>query len=189
MPSIKWVDLAGGVLGFFGGLGRLYAALCVLGTKIGLGVLVLTGEMLALQIYLQPWIPVQLLRQTHALAGLILMLSLPLQLLRFVSWISFWPPKKPQPDPVGGATSPQWGFSVRGILDAAFWLITLLMVLSGLERFVRLEYDSAFLPLLPAVWWPLHSTLRLFWYALFLLFFVNYGKIWMKRALHYLRSP
>ncbi|MEE8434623.1 MAG: hypothetical protein V3S64_07535 [bacterium] len=181
--------MAGTMLGFCRGLGRLYTGLCVLGAKIGLVVLVLTGEMLALQAYLQPWIPVQLLRQTHALAGLILMLSMPGQLLRFASWIWFWPLKKPGPDPVGIATSHQRGFSLQGMLDAAFWSITLLMVLTGLERFARLEYDSAFLPLFPVVWWPLHSTLRLYWYALFLLFFVNYGKIWTKRALNYLRSP
>ena len=72
MPSTKLIDLAGAVLGFFRGLGRFYLGLCVLGAKIGLGVLVLTGEMLAMQASLQPWIPVQLLRQTHALAGLIL---------------------------------------------------------------------------------------------------------------------
>ena len=189
MPSTKLIDLAGAVLGFFRGLGRFYLGLCVLGAKIGLGVLVLTGEMLAMQASLQPWIPVQLLRQTHALAGLILVLSLCGQLLRFASWIWFWPRKKPVPHSVDGATSEHRGFSIRGMLDAAFWLVTLLMVLTGVERFARLEYDSAFLPLLPAVWWPLHSTLRLFWYALFLIFFVNYGKIWTKRALNYLRSP
>ena len=181
--------MAGAVLGFFRGLGRLYTGFCLLGAKIGLGALVLTGEMLALQAYLPPWIPIQLLRQTHALAGLILMLSLPWQLLRFASWIRFWPLKKPGLDLGGGAASHHRGFSVPAMLSAAFWLISLLMVLTGLERFARLEYDSSFFPLLPAVWWPLHSTLRLFWYALFLLFFVNYGKIWMKRALNYLRSP
>ena len=133
MPSTKLIDLAGAVLGFFRGLGRFYLGLCVLGAKIGLGVLVLTGEMLAMQASLQPWIPVQLLRQTHALAGLILVLSLCGQLLRFASWIWFWPRKKTVPHSVGGATSEHRGFSIRGMLDAAFWLVTLLMVLTGVN--------------------------------------------------------
>lgn len=184
MPSIKQIDAGGALWGFVKGLGRLYTGLCVLGAKIGLGVLVLTAEMLALQATLQPWIPVQLLRQTHVLAGLILMLSMPGQLLRLASWL--WPLKNPG---TLRRKSPWWRLSVGGFLDSAFWGVTLLMVLTGLERFARLEYDSAFLPLLSAVWWPLHSTLRLFWYALFLLFFVNYGKIWTNRALNYLRSP
>ena len=187
MPSIKLIDLAGAVPSFFSSLGRLYTGLCVLGAKIGLGVLVLTGEMLALQGALQPWIPVQFLRQTHALAGLILVLSMPAQLLRFASWI--WPLKKPGPNQVDEAESHLGGISLLGLLNAVFWSITLLMALTGLERFARLEYDLAFLPFFPAVWWPLHSTLRLFWYALLLIFFVNYGKIWTKRALNYLRRP
>ncbi len=189
MPSIKWIEFAGTVLGFIRGLGRLYTGLCALGVKIGLGVLVLTGEMLTLQATLQPWIPVQLLRQTHALAGLVLMLSLAGRLLRFASWLWFLPRKTRPSDAVAGATGHRRKFSVLGLLDSAFWAMTLLMVLTGLERFARLEYDAAFLPLFPAVWWPLHATLRLFWYALFLIFFVNYGKIWTKRALDYLRSP
>lgn len=187
MPSINLIDLAGAALALGRSFGRFYTGLCALGAKIGLGALVLTGEMLALQASLQPWIPVQFLRQFHALAGLILVLSMPAQLFRFASWL--WPLKKPAPRRLVEGEGPRRVFSPWGLLDAVFWSITLLMVLTGLERFARLEYDSAFLPFYPALWWPLHSTLRLFWYALFLIFFVNYGKIWTKRALDYLRSP
>lgn len=189
MPSIKWIDYAGALGSLVSGFARFYTGLCVLGGKIGLGLLVLTGEMLALQTHLQPWVPVQLLRNTHALAGLILILAMVFQMSRFIAWVWLRYLKPLLPGAVGRTAIQPRKFSKVGMLDASFWAVSLLMVLSGLERFVRLEFEVAFLPLFPALWWPLHSTLRLFWYALFLLFFVIYGKIWTKRALYYLRSP
>ena len=81
----------------------------------------------------------------------------------------------------------QW--AVQDFLRGAFWIIVAVMIASGVERYLRLEIGTGFMPFSPIVWWPLHSALRPFLYALLLLILVNHGKVLTKRALDYLRSP
>lgn len=189
MPSINWTETRSVLLVILAGVERYYARLCILLAQFGFVLVVLSGELLAVQAFLTPWLPIHWLRQFHMLAGLLVLLILLTRVVFCLHWlfrkIVLRQSRPASPPPSGTPT----GGRLLNLLESVFWIVTALMIFSGLQRYAGIEHGVSLPPTSSSLWWPLHGTLRPLFYAFLLLIFVNHGKIFVKRALNYLRSP
>lgn len=80
--------------------------------------------------------------------------------------------------------------SGRNLVFLAYWSLTGLILLSGLERLFQVRYGITVLPwLTPAQWAVLHHHLKPYLYAILLFLFIIQGKIIVKRVMNYLYAP
>lgn len=80
--------------------------------------------------------------------------------------------------------------SGRWWLLGLFFGVLLLLVLSGLERYVQVRFGHGLLPgSSPFLWTALHRALPLYLYALLLLIVLTWGKMAGRRLLDYLYTP
>jgi hypothetical protein len=152
--------------------------------------LVLTGEAIRWVDYRDTLISAPMLRAVHAVAGFALASALLLRIAealrvrvaavlarRGVPWLraAFQGAGRPAP---------------ARLLDAGWWLVVGLLVLSGLERYAQLRHGTSVLPLLsPAAWWALHRPLLPYLYAILLINVTVRGRMAARRALSYLYTP
>lgn len=166
---------------FGAGMGRwalwlAYAALVVL---IG------TGESIRWVEYRDTLVSTAVLRGVHAMAGFTLAAALLLRFGTLVLGLAERLLRYRRLAPPGG----RWLTPVH-LLDAAWWVVLGLLVLSGLERYGQLLHGVSLLPGLdPAAWWALHPALVPYLYAILLLNALVRGRMAAKRALVYLHTP
>ncbi|HKI99661.1 MAG TPA: hypothetical protein VKB51_14395 [bacterium] len=155
-----------------------------------LALLVVTGEAIRWVDYRDTLVSAPMLRAVHALAGFALCAALLMRigeaLLRAAEAV------------VRERRLP-WRMMTRHVrerltalhlLDAAWWIVVGLLVLSGLERYTQLRHGVSVLPVLsPAAWWALHRPLLPYLYAILLLNAFIRGRMAIKRALSYLYTP
>lgn len=80
--------------------------------------------------------------------------------------------------------------SGRNLMFLAYWSVTGLILLSGLERLFQVRYGVMLLPwLTPAQWAVLHHQLKPYLYVILLYLFITQGKIIVKRMMNYLYAP
>lgn len=153
-------------------------------------VLIVTGETIRWVDYRDTLISAPMLRATHALAGFALVAAL---LMRIGTALLGLAERALRGRlRVGrGTASPWWArLPLLRLLDAAWWVVVGLLVLSGLERYGQLMHGVSLLPGLdPAAWWALHRPLVPYLYAILLLNGLFRGRMAMKRALSYLYTP
>lgn len=157
---------------------------------LGLAVLIVTGEAIRWVDYRDTLISAPLLRATHALGGFLLLASLLVRVgdplvqgvvrrLRAV--------RDGTRRPAFNRQAPDW---VGRSLDAAWWGVVGLLVLSGLERYAQLRHGVSLLPWLPpTAWWAMHRPLLPYLYAILLSNVLIRGRILVRQALHYLYTP
>jgi hypothetical protein len=179
---------------------RLRAALEPFGDNVGraalwvaygaLLLLIVTGEAIRWVDYRDTLISAPMLRAVHALGGFALTAAL---LLRIGGVALGGVDALLRRHGVRGrAATFQWQgrLTPAGLLDAAWWLVLGLLVLSGLERFEQLRHGISVLPVLsPAAWWALHRPLLPYLYAILLLNGLIRGRMALRRALSYLYTP
>jgi hypothetical protein len=154
---------------------------------VALAVLVLSGEAIRWVDYRDTLISAPLLRAVHVLAGFALLASLLLRLgdaaLRDVQRLRAGRLRLRLPPAHAPVTA-------AGLLDAAWWLVVGLLLLSGVERYAQLRYGAGLLPGLPsAAWWALHRPLLGYLYAILLLLLAIRGKLIARRVYAYLYRP
>lgn len=160
-------------------------------THGALALLIVSGETIRWVDYRDTLISAPTLRATHALAGFILAIALLFRIADVVlrateRWVAR------RQGVLSAATAFHWQDRLRGavLLDAAWWLVVGLLVLSGLERYMQLRHGTSVLPgLAPAAWWAAHRPLVPYLYAILLINGLIRGKLAIKQVLSYLYTP
>jgi hypothetical protein len=160
-------------------------------TRGALALLIVSGETIRWVDYRDTLISAPTLRATHALAGFALAVAL---LLRIADAAlrtgERWVARRRGVLPRAPAFHWQDRLTGAALLDAAWWLVVGLLVLSGLERYAQLRHGTTVLPVLaPAAWWAAHRPLLPYLYAILLINGLIRGRLAIKRVLSYLYTP
>ncbi len=154
-----------------------------------LAVLIVSGETIRWVDYRDTLIAAPTLRAVHALAGFALAIALAVRgvdgaLRGGETLVAQWRVR-------GRLPAFNWqALNAARVLDAAWWLVVALLVLSGLERYAQLRHGTSVLPgLAPSAWWALHRPMLPYLYAFLLINGLVRGRMAIKRALSYLYTP
>lgn len=157
---------------------------------VALVLLLLTGALLAVNVGAFALLGTADLRAVHAASGLVLAF---LTLARGVAglyrtWRTIHESEL-GPWPVLRDLGRRFS-SVEGLLGLWFWLVLVLLLVSGLGRFLLLRYGQVVPPAAqPALWWAMHHAMVPHLYAALALLALVRGKAWYRRTVAYLYSP
>jgi hypothetical protein len=155
-----------------------------------LAVLIASGEATRWVDYRDTLVSAPTLRAVHVLAGFVLAIALGLRVAD-AGLRALERRLRRRGVPAGRAALQRQGRPAAAwLMDAAWWLLVGLLVLSGLERYGQLRHGVSVLPVLgPAAWWALHRPLVPYLYAILLINGLIRGRLGVRRVLSYLYTP